>query len=331
MWPARSPSADAIHRVSSKLRFRHWLNDDSKLPEDLTVRVACEALPFDIEERLFAERLRRLLLNGPVIVKPECGSCSYHIIPVGTADDIPHAWQQFKLAEGFRKGSFIAEQEIIGEEMAVETVVDDKVRHVGITPYLPPDPGMFYEVGHYVPNQIPDETRARITKLAESIHDALPLRHVITHMEVKIQADGKPAVVELNPRLAGDLTQELHRLVTGIDYYRIAAHVATGMPIPSSLFGSRCLYRCALIKFHRPIAGQFRQVRDPTDYFKTPDDRFGLCQPKGSILTGGNTNDDRSAYILLAGNERSELESRASEALENCFTVDRASFFVAPT
>jgi hypothetical protein len=242
----RTPNPDDVLYLQSKHKTRAAIND--ALRDDVGIHTPIRSLHLssDLREKEFCQQLNGFLDEvGVLILKPDRGSCSYYIKSIECQRDVPHAWRLFRDASAYRKGDFIAEEKVSGIEMAVETIVDDDVRHVALTGYLPPDQGRFYETGHFVPATITHEQALAIELLSRMIHHKLKLRHIITHMEIILPEQGPPAVVELNPRLAGDLTQELHYLVSGIDYYRIAAYVATGRRIPQELLTTQGRCPCA--------------------------------------------------------------------------------------
>lgn len=319
--PRHSPSLSSLRLLQSKGKTRRALN--RLLPKALHVPVQFEQIERDTSRAEFDRRLRRLLKHGKFILKPDAGSCSYFIKVIGSVADLPAAWRHFRSARNFRGGNFVAERQILGKEYPVDTLVCGKTQRILIGEYLPREPGKFFEVGIVLPALVHPTVRAAMERLSTEIHRRLKLDGIVTHIEMIITDDGRPAVVEINPRLAGDLMQELYWLVHGIDFYRIAARIATGQNMPKDLIGNRGKFKSAIIRFHPPTSGIIKLSADPASFLVTPYDRIGFIAPVGSVLTGGDTNDDRPAYVLLAGDCREELERRAGEAL-SCIRVERS-------
>ncbi len=124
--------------------------------------------------------------------------------------------------------------------------------------------------------------------------------------------------------MAGDLTQELHRIVHGFDFYRVVARLATGQPMARDLLTGHGSYPCALIRFDRPRKGKVKTLRNIGAQLAGAMDSFGLLQSSDVFQGGGDTNDDRSAYALVAGNRFSEVDKKAKSFLANVVaSVDR--------
>lgn len=305
------PDPRSLLPLQCKSSLREFL--EHNVPRNLQTLVLSRRVPRGISRRQFSQVLDDLLNAGPVILKPDRGSCSYFIIGIANREEIPGAWRKFRACEDFRGGDFVAERRLQGREFAVETVLDESIRDMRITQYLPPEAGLFHETGHFVPDEFVPTERNAIFRLVSEIHSRLRLKHMITHMELMLPENGLPGVIDLNPRLAGDLTQELHGLTSGIEFYRIAARIATGQPVSDSYFTERGQHRCALIRFKSPGRGTFSIRRWPLRELVGRDDRFGLIGLASDAI--GNTNSDRPGYVLLAGDNRSELEKRAGKLL----------------
>lgn len=321
-WKGSKPKM--LRPVTSKVLFRSWLR--RFLPSELHTEVDYVPIPSGIREKKFCSEIKGLFERGAkaVILKPDHGSCSYYIKLIRGTKGINEAWQHFRRAHNYRGGCFIAETMVRGKEIAVETVVqNNRVLKMFITQYFPTAPGIFYEIGHFVPDTFPLAIRARINRLAQEIHNRLGLNDTITHVEMIVPESGIPAIVEFNPRMAGDLTQELHRFVHGFDFYRVAARLATGQSISDELLSTSGTHRCALIRFDRPRKGQSRVRRDVGKHLDGPNDSFAVIHPSDSPNHPRNTNDDRSAYTILAGNRLSELDEKAKRVLASAYQPGR--------
>jgi cysteine synthase A len=157
-----------------------------------------------------------------------------------------------------------------------------------------------------------------ISVLMEAVHSALGLRNLVTHIEVILPKSGPPAIVEVNPRLAGDLMPELYRLVYGVDLYRVASHLALGLkPSASLLKPIAGTHGNAAILFSPPAKGKLQVSANPTEFLEHSDERFGLVFPEGRILDGGETNDHRPAYVVVVGPDRKQMIKRAKKTLSH--------------
>ena len=100
-----------------------------------------------------------------------------------------------------------------GPEYSVETF-DREV--IGITRKLLGPLPFFVEVGHDYPAVLQPDTEAAIRQTALRALDALGLGWGPAHIELRLGASG-PAIIEVNPRLAGGFIPELLRLSHGIN------------------------------------------------------------------------------------------------------------------
>jgi biotin carboxylase len=80
---------------------------------------------------------------------------------------------------------------------------------------LSPEPS-FVEIGHDFPSDIPSETMLQITETAQRALAAVGLQWGPTHVELRLTERG-PAVIEINPRLAGGFIPEVVQEAIGID------------------------------------------------------------------------------------------------------------------
>lgn len=308
----------------SSIRSLEVLKHKSKVRERINRRidgsihtiVDYEVVSHKITQRQFRSTLKGFLEGGAAILKPDRGSCSYYITRIADSRDISKAWDQFRSAAEYRGGDFILERAIDGAEYPVDSIVLDTVESVYIAEYLPRLPGKFFEQGIVVPAILKKEQVNAIETLIKALHSSLDLRNIVTHIEVILPKWGPPAVVEVNPRLAGDLMQELYRLVHGIEFYRVAAYLALGLKVPNSLLSPRAgIHKNAAILFSPPSRGELRLKANPANLLKHSDERFGLVFGEESVLEGGETNDDRPAYMLAVGANRIQMIKRAKMAL----------------
>ncbi len=314
-WPG--PSSAALKLLRSKRATRELVN--KRVGEEFHQHLQSKLIERGISRAKFEEVVEELAAvgGGEMIFKPDRGSCSYHIVHLHHPCNLNRAWEVFQRNASYRGGRFVLEQRAAGRELAVETVVTDGIQDMRITGYLENPQNMHWESGHYVPHGLARLDEQRICRFVAEVHQALGLSHCVTHTELMLAEGGLPALVEVNPRLAGDLTQELHRHVTGIEYYRIAARIATGQSLPRRLYGSRSPRATALIKFAGPQARPPAQVFDGGMMTGAHDQLQWLTCSRRSPRTA--TNDDRSSHALVVrpcGTSVTQMTEEAEEMLQ---------------
>jgi S-sulfo-L-cysteine synthase (3-phospho-L-serine-dependent) len=82
-------------------------------------------------------------------------------------------------------------------------------------------------LGHDFPADLSPQLRASIAEVAQQGLRALGLNWGPGHVEIRLTAQG-PAIVEINPRLAGGFIPEIMRLAFGIDMVRETIRLVVG-------------------------------------------------------------------------------------------------------
>ncbi|WP_240543019.1 pyridoxal-phosphate dependent enzyme [Solihabitans fulvus] len=127
-------------------------------------------------------------------------------------------------------GTVLVEEYLEGPEFSVEMFSAAGAAHcVGITAKSVTGSPYFVESRHVFPAPLPPETAEQIEHVVRLALDATGVRLGATHTEVRL-TDAGPAIIEINPRLAGGMIPELVRHATGIDLLAQQLRVAAGLP-----------------------------------------------------------------------------------------------------
>lgn len=158
-------------------------------------------------------------IGCPVVVKPTKGSGSVGVRRCDSESEVvEHAEKLLRTA-----AEILIEEYMKGPEYSIETfggqVVSIVAKQLGPPPH-------FVEMGHDIPAGLTDEEHCAISALGSDALRALRLGFGAAHIEVRLTAAG-PAVVEVNPRLAGGMIPELVRAATGVDM--ITAQLLTAL------------------------------------------------------------------------------------------------------
>jgi biotin carboxylase len=168
-------------------------------------------------------------LAPPVVVKPEHGAGSARTTFATTREAMDAALaaaaEPVVVEEAIR--SVPHPVEWLGDYVSVDSVVaNGEVRHAGICDRLPSASGL-REAGFVVPSALPEETQAHLRETAERAIAALGIDNTMTHIEIKLSADGAGTVVEANPRLGGYVTHLFER-TEGLSLPEIALAASCG-------------------------------------------------------------------------------------------------------
>ncbi|MBV9823614.1 MAG: ATP-grasp domain-containing protein [Actinobacteria bacterium] len=256
-----------------------------------------------------ADRAREL--GMPVVLKPASGSGSVGVRLCSGADEVTEAAEAVLagLAGIPAQRAVLVEQYLDGPEFSVETfgtrVVGITAKHVGAAPY-------FVETGHDFPAALPAATGAALAEAAVRAVVAVGLGWGPAHVELRLTAAG-PAVVEVNPRLAGGMIPDLVRAATGVDLVAATVAAVAGLPVelePDRDAGAAIRFLVAQRSGRLAgVAGLDRAAACPqvTDAVFT-----GRA---GRLLTIEHSFRDRLGYLIATGRDGRDAGSAADRAL----------------
>ena len=179
----------------------------------------------------------------PAVVKPSTGQGSRSTYRVDSAEEGAGLVARLltPVADGGEGESSLVLEEFLqgvdrrpfGDYVSVESgICDGRVFHWAVTGRFPLRPP-FREVGLFWPaSHLDDSERDAALALATAAIEALGLTTGITHMEMKLTADG-PRIIEVNGRLGG-LLAGLGARARGLDPILLAARLALGHRIDSA-------------------------------------------------------------------------------------------------
>lgn len=188
----------------------------------------------------------------PVVVKPTIGSGSVGVrlcsSPAQVADHAGALLERSVNERGMPvPAEILLEEYLIGPEFSVETlgrtVLGITRKHVSQEPF-------FVELGHDFPAGLSREIAESITEVAQEGLRALGLGWGPAHVEVRLTASG-PAIIEINPRLAGGFIPEIVRRAFGVDPIRETMKLVVDQPA----YILPVQNECSSIRFLTPSRG----------------------------------------------------------------------------
>ncbi|MGW1073096.1 ATP-grasp domain-containing protein [Streptomyces sp. NPDC002537] len=259
---------------------------------------------------------RRAAVGGlgyPLIVKPADSSAGRGVVRAGDESELDAAWDT--AARFTKNGTLLAEEELIGDEISVETVtVDGHTAVLACTEKLSTRGDSFVELGQALPARLGDGLGERVRSVAVAALAAVGFDHGIAHTEMILTPDG-PRVVEVNPRPAGDCIMDLIRLTTGTDVYGIAADLALGRPVDPAALDAPEFTGGAAIRFLDAAApGVVRSVEGVAEAARLLDpahERLVLLTRPGDTVEAVTTNLHRLGYVVAVGADTALAVERA--------------------
>lgn len=241
----------------------------------------------------------------PVVVKPAENSASFGVTvvkdPTGVPDAISRAsaWtHEFPHGIPFDR-TVLVQEYLPGQEFSVEAISDrGRFFPWGVTMKFTTDGDSRAETGHIFPAPIPADLQAAILEVARAGTEALGVTEGISHTEIKLDADGKPRLIESGPRPAGDFIPELVALATGqspTDVY--VRQAVSGLPDD---FEPALPHRAAGINFFRtPGRGTFEGLEVPSELSSAELERSKVSVRPGEVVAPGSTNMDRVGWAIV--------------------------------
>lgn len=186
-------------------------------------------------------------IGYPVVLKPAAHAASIGVIRADTPEQLAAAFEFADQAAGLGREStsVLVEEYLDGPEVSAECVTyGGETTVVAVTRKTVSAPPFFEELAHLV--DAADPLLDVVAPAARAAIHALGITDGVCHVEMRL-VDGRPRLVEVNGRIAGDMIGHLVRLATGIDLPRAAADIACGRapdltPTRSSAAAIQLLY-----------------------------------------------------------------------------------------
>jgi S-sulfo-L-cysteine synthase (3-phospho-L-serine-dependent) len=251
-------------------------------------------------------------LGYPVVVKPVSGSGSVGVRLCHRPAEVAEATRAAlagELAGIPPQSAVLVEQYLAGPEYSVETF---GTRVVGITGKHVSPPPYFVETGHDVPARLPGGAQAALAETALRALAALSLGWGPAHVELRLTADG-PAVIEVNPRLAGGMIPDLLRLATGVDVIEATVANAAGLPVrldPTRAAGAAIRFLIAQRSGRFVAAGGLDRAAGWPRVTEVV-----LTRRPGSELSLEHSFRDRIGYLIGTGHDSRAAADVADRAL----------------
>ncbi|MFJ9900747.1 ATP-grasp domain-containing protein [Streptomyces sp. NPDC091280] len=165
-------------------------------------------------------------IGYPVVCKPAAHAASIGVIRADTPEQLgpAYAFAHRVAGLGRESRSVLVEEYLDGPEVSVECVTHrGQSTAVAVTRKTVGQAPFFEETAHSV--DAADPLLDVVAPAARAAIRALGVTDGVSHVELRL-VDGRPRLIEVNGRIAGDMTSHLVHLATGIDLARAAADIA---------------------------------------------------------------------------------------------------------
>ena len=199
----------------------------------------------------------------PVVLKPLSLSGSRGVIRADEAGAFRTAARRIErivAASGDpdTRSKVLVEQYIPGREFALEALLTDG-RLEPLALFDKPDPleGPYFEETYYItPARVDTATRQRLLETTVAACAAYGLVHGPIHAELRVDAHGRPWILEVASRTIGGHCGQLLRFGTGHGLEELVAAHAAGRPLPVETTGEAA----GVLMLPTPRAGILRRV-----------------------------------------------------------------------
>lgn len=258
-------------------------------------------------------------ISYPCVVKPPSDSSSHGVRLVRHATEFLahyraiHRWDENVRGQSL-DGSVLVETLLDGPEYSVETFTASlgDTRVIGVTDKHLSAAPHFVEVGHDFPSRAEADTVASLAGTAVQALTTVGFNFGPAHTEIRLTQRG-PAVVEINPRLAGGMIPELIKFATGIDVLEAWIDLLLGGSV--NLNASRDDHAC--IRFVMAAeTGRLGTVRGLSEIAKMSSVREVVVTARpGTAVRPAEDAYDRIGFVIAANHEPTRLDHDIEHAL----------------
>ncbi|MFB7328655.1 ATP-grasp domain-containing protein [Streptomyces sp. NPDC056190] len=256
-------------------------------------------------------------IGYPVVLKPAAHAGAIGVLRVDTPAQLTAAYRAADRTAGLgaENTSVLVEEYLEGPEISVECVT-----HRGATTVVAVNrktisaPPHFEQLAHCV--DAADPLLEVVAPAARAAISALGITDGVSHVEMRL-VDGRPRLIEVNGRLAGDMICHLVRLATGIDLPRAAADIACDRapdltPTRSSAAAIRLIYpetSGTLTRLH--FEGPQPPWLERMHFQHRVGDQLVLLRDGGNLFTA------RIGFLITTGSTADLARARAEQAADS--------------
>ncbi len=258
----------------------------------------------------------------PVIVKPadSRGGGSRGIKVVFEKNEFEQA---FLFAQSFYENKMIVVEEcVVGSEHSIEVVViNSKAYILAIsekvkTPYP-------YRVDKQViyPSKLSIDDKVKVQDTVQKAVDGVGIKNGIAHIELAITDKG-PILFEIGARPGGGATPQIVERITGIEYLKLSAKIATGETILEEelkpKFQKSAIYHFLTLKYVDKKISSISGLEEINSIDGVID--FELFSKEGDIIKEVQTGKDRQGFAVIVSDD-------VNEAIKNADLVENSIKF----
>ncbi|MBI4040957.1 MAG: ATP-grasp domain-containing protein [Deltaproteobacteria bacterium] len=261
-------------------------------------------------------------LGYPVILKPADGAGSAHVTLHNTETSLleeVNLLSTVKTNYGYPvNGEFLIEEFIDGQEFSVEIFMwDSQVKFASVTEKHTTPPPCFVETLHVVPTALFKEEIPEIIHFAVSALTAIGYSDGPAHVELKLSTSGHYFLIEINPRIGGDMiSTDLLRISFGMNMHD--AHICWALEEPYPFPSSQALCATAISFLLAPTKGRLLKVAGWENLSQQAGMvKHALFHKIGECVFPPTENAERLGYLICKGDTPHIAKEHVKSALES--------------
>ncbi len=251
-------------------------------------------------------------LGVPVVVKPVDAQSSRGVARCGADDDLAVAIAT--AAEFSYSGRVIVEEELVGQHLSAECIVDDsRAVFLALSGRTITAAPRAITTEHALPAEVPGSATDQVYDLVDALCRELDYRRGPMMLDLVYDGSGTVRLVEIGARVGGDPLGELVRLSHGVHTVENAVRASVGLPLD---LGRRRRPTAAVGRIIFPdVVGRVTDVRGVAAAEALPGvARVRVGAHQGDRVEGGDCLADQLGYVLATGPTPHDARQRAKSA-----------------
>ncbi len=264
------------------------------------------------------DRLEHGELEFPFVVKPADNAGSADVTVARNATEAMTAYRRTMRHDRQSKygialdRTVLAQEYVDGTEYSVESVTQGgRTTHICITRKIVTTSLYRAELGHGVPAVVAPDTAQRILAEVDKAIAAVGIRNGLSHTEVKLDLNGRCAVIEIGARPGAGQIGFLVELALGTEFWTVCIDVALGRPIRVT----RPLNNYATVRFlTSPRCGVLASLAN----LPTPGPRVPIVRVRKTVGENVSVAEDNSARLgcfVVVGRDQQSVDRHADHLL----------------
>jgi biotin carboxylase len=256
----------------------------------------------------------------PVVVKPADAQSGRGVTRCASPAEVDAA-----LVDALRYsygGSVLIEEEVAGVHCGCEAVISGgRVAFLALTERLLTPPPLAVTTGHVLPARLPAWTVERVTAIVDALCEEMDYRDGPLNLDLVVDVDGNPYVIEMGARTGGDPLGALVRRCHSVDTVEASIRTALGAPPKVSAHPARPVMVQVL---NASTTGRLAGVDGLAEAHAIVGvEEIALLAAEGCEVRAGADMASKLGFAIITGASHEDVAASAAELLATLrFDID---------